>query len=49
VAEGRTDAPGMAPGALLSEIRQSFQLMGILAAVVGFYLGLGLLAVRVLA
>ena len=35
-------------GSLSLEIRQSFQLMGILAAVVGFYLGLGLLAVRLI-
>ena len=40
------DAPK--DGSLALEIRQSFQLMGILAAVVGFYVGLGLLAVRVL-
>ena len=49
MADVRTDPSGTTPGALLNEIRQSFQLMGILAAVVGFYLGLGLLAVRVLA
>ena len=35
-------------GSLVLEVRQSFQLMGILAAVVGFYLGLGLLAVRLI-
>jgi hypothetical protein len=41
---------GMAPrGALLSEIGQSFQLMGLMAAMLACYLGLGLLAVRVLA
>jgi len=33
---------------LVREVRQSFQLMAILAAVVGFYLGLGLLAVRLI-
>jgi hypothetical protein len=47
MAEVRSDASSTT-GALVSEIRQSFQLMGILAAVVGFYLGIGLLAVRVL-
>jgi hypothetical protein len=36
------------PGPLLSEIGQSFYLMGLMAAVLGGYLGLGLLAVRLL-
>ena len=40
---------GVAPrGALLSEIGQSFQLMGLMAAMIACYLGLGLLAVRML-
>ena len=52
--EGMTEQPkgrtGGAPrGALLSEIGQSFQLMGLMAAMLACYLGLGLLAVRVLA
>lgn len=34
--------------ALLSEIGQSFYLMGLMAAVLGIWLGLGLLAVRLL-
>jgi hypothetical protein len=34
-------------GALVSEIRQSFYLMGLMALVLGAWLGLGLLAVRV--
>jgi hypothetical protein len=33
---------------LISEIRQSFGLMGLMAAIVGSYVGLGLLAIRVL-
>jgi len=35
-------------GSLVSEIGQSFYLMGLMAAVLTAYLGLGLLAVRVL-
>src|SRR5712691_1491975 len=35
-------------GPLISEIRQSFYLMGLMAAIVASYVGLGLLAVRVL-
>jgi hypothetical protein len=35
-------------GSLLSEIGQSFYLMGLMAAVLTAYLGLGLLAVRML-
>jgi hypothetical protein len=35
-------------GPLLSEIRESFYLMGLMAAIVASYVGLGLLAVRVL-
>jgi hypothetical protein len=35
-------------GSLLSEIGQSFYLMGLMAAMVSVYVGLGLLAVRVL-
>jgi len=35
-------------GPLLSEIRESFTLMGLMAVVVASYVGLGLLAVRVL-
>ena len=34
-------------GPLISEIRQSFFLMGLMATIVACYLGLGLLAVRV--
>lgn len=33
---------------LVSEVGQSFELMGIMAAVIGGWLGLGLLAVRLL-
>ena len=35
-------------GSLLSEIGQSFYLMARMSGMVGFYLGLGLLAVRLL-
>jgi hypothetical protein len=35
-------------GPLLREVGQSFQLMGLMAAMVVFYVGVGLLAVRVL-
>jgi hypothetical protein len=35
-------------GSLLAEIGQSCLLMGLMAAMVGVYVGLGLLAVRVL-
>jgi len=35
-------------GSLVSEIGQSFYLMGLMAAVLTAYLGLGLLALRVL-
>ena len=35
-------------GPLMSEIRQSFFLMGLMATIVGCYTALGLLAVRVL-
>lgn len=35
-------------GPLIREIGQSFYLMGLMAAVLSAYLGLGLLAVRVL-
>ena len=35
-------------GPLLKEVGQSFYLMGLMAAMVCFYLGVGLLAVRVL-
>jgi len=49
MAEQSNVRTGGAPrGALLSEIGQSFQLMGLMAAMLACYLGLGLLAVRVL-
>jgi hypothetical protein len=35
-------------GPLISEIRQSFFLMGLMATILACYLGLGLLAVRFL-
>ncbi len=35
-------------GALSKEIRQSFLLMGLMAAMVGFWVGTGLLAIRFL-
>jgi hypothetical protein len=35
-------------GPLLTEVGQSFQLMGLMAAMVCFYVGVGLLAVRML-
>jgi hypothetical protein len=39
---------GRVKGSLLSEIGQSFYLMGLMAGMLTFYLGLGLLAVRLL-
>ena len=49
MAEQSNVRTGGAPrGALLSEIGQSFQLMGLMAVMLACYLGLGLLAVRML-
>ena len=38
----------MVKGPLMSEVGQSFYLMGLMAAMLCFYVGMGLLAVRLL-